>query len=41
VNTIFRGFETRQTKTEVEEAVNVTATEDPIDNEVNKDGWQW
>lgn len=41
VNTIFKGFETRQTKTETEEAVNVTATEDPIDNEVNNKGWQW
>ena len=38
VNTIFKGFETRQTKTETEETVNVTATEEPIDNEV---GWTW
>jgi hypothetical protein len=41
VNTIFKGFETRQTKTETEGAVNVTATEEPIDNEVTPDGWQW
>ena len=40
-NTIFRGFEMRQTKTESSEGVNVTATEDPIDNEVTPDDWQW
>jgi hypothetical protein len=41
VNTIFKGFETRQTKTKTEAAVNVTATEEPTDNEVNPNDWQW
>lgn len=40
-NTIFKGFEIKQTRTETEESVNVTATEEPIDNEVNDKSWQW
>lgn len=41
VNTVFSGFETRQTKTEASETVNVTVTEEPIDNEVTPEGWKW
>jgi hypothetical protein len=37
VNTIFRGFE-KQTETAAE---RTEAVEEPIDNEVNKDDWQW
>jgi hypothetical protein len=37
VNTIFRGFE-KQTETAAE---RTKAVEEPIDNEVNKDDWQW
>lgn len=37
VNTIFRGFEKQEGKS----AATMAAAEDPIDNEVNNDGWQW
>jgi len=37
VNTIFKGFE----KQEGQSAATMAAVEDPIDNEVTSDGWQW